>query len=88
MFYITESTRPNRCELCRWAVKESRYVPVSHRSVADFSNPWVHGFNNTEQCDVLVCKRMPPTPNEQGDGVSPVVGKGNYCGEFESKEGI
>jgi hypothetical protein len=29
---------------------------------------------------------MPPVANAEGRGMSPVVSKGDYCGEFKGKE--
>lgn len=85
MFSVSRSARPDRCELCKWAVQESRWMAPPPGSVVPWNpgQPYGASAQGLMQADVLVCKRMPPTPNERGDGVSPIVGKGNYCGEFE-----
>lgn len=82
MFSITKSVRPDRCELCKWANKESRY----QKNFMVNSLPGAgYDHQNGVLMDVLVCKRMPPSADQNGDGRSPVVGNGNWCGEFEKK---
>jgi hypothetical protein len=81
MFSITKSIRPDRCGLCKWANKESRYQKQFGNALPGYG----YDHQNGVLMDVLVCKRMPPSTNENGNGVSPVVGDGNWCGEFEEK---
>ncbi|CAE6713104.1 hypothetical protein R75461_01152 [Paraburkholderia nemoris] len=86
MFSTLGNERPNRCEKCRHAVTEKRAQPDYPRCNSDAYTPGGSYPQPYIQVDVLVCKRMPPTPNKDGNGMSPVVLKGDYCGEFESAD--
>lgn len=82
MFSMPALTRPDRCELCRFSTTGIRSRPFPFGSVSiSFSIG-----AQAETYEVLVCKRMPPTPNAEGSGVSPVVFPGDYCGEFKAKD--
>jgi hypothetical protein len=81
MLGITVETRPDRCELCRFGHIEHRYVPPPYGTVVS-----PYGGYKCETTDVIVCKRMPPVANADGRGASPVVSKGDYCGEFKEKD--
>jgi len=35
------------------------------------------------QCSYLVCRRLPPFPDDRGRGVWPRVEHAAFCGEFE-----
>jgi hypothetical protein len=78
MFAISIPVRPDRCECCRFGHAEKRYVAPPMHSLP--SHSYLQGMT-----DVIVCKRMPPVANADGNGVSPVVQKGDYCGEFDVK---
>lgn len=80
--FIAIEPRPDRCELCRFGYIEHRYLPPPFGSHAAYDSH--HPY---QMADVIVCKRMPPVANSDGRGVSPVVSKGDYCGEFKEKEG-
>jgi hypothetical protein len=84
MFDFKPSTRPDRCELCRHAITESRVQPLSPGAVMNYEDYFRQGAY-TQTHEVLVCKRMPPIPNERGVGVSPEVISGDWCGEFDTK---
>jgi hypothetical protein len=73
-------TRPDRCELCRFTVTEARAHAPALGSITD--NP----YRVPNMYNVLVCKRMPPIANADGNGVSPVVHKSDYCGEFKVRD--
>ncbi len=81
MMFGKFEARPDRCEVCKFSVRETRYA-CSNSMVP----PAYGGCRPHDTIEVWVCKRMPPTPNERGDGVSPVVREGDYCGEFMAKE--
>lgn len=68
--------RPDRCEVCKFSIRETRYA---------YSNSFAQ-CKSPDTIEVYVCKRVPPTPNERGYGVSPVVSASDYCGEFVAKE--
>lgn len=71
--------RPDRCELCRFGRIEHRYLPLPYGTLPGYG--YIPQGN-----DEIVCKRMPPVANADGRGVSPVVQKGDYCGEFKEKD--
>jgi hypothetical protein len=79
MFSIPVPSRPDRCELCRFSTSDSRTRPLPYGALPGLS------YNPMDTYEVLVCKRMPPSANADGTGVSPVVWAGDYCGEFKVK---
>lgn len=81
-------SRPDRCELCHWVATETRYLPPAPGSIRSWNPAANYGQSvGMEATSVFVCKRMPPSANEEGRGVSPIVWAGDYCGEFKAKEG-
>lgn len=66
----------DRCELCRYKRCEGRTMSLPPGSLVGY------GQYPYQQVDVLVCYRMPPTANERGDGVWPIVQASGWCGEF------
>ena len=67
MISFTQPSRPDRCELCRWSGTETRYLPPPPGSIRTWSPGSSYAYPSpTEPTSVLVCKRMPPSPNEDG----------------------
>lgn len=74
MFHVEKSSRPDRCELCRYSITAN----------VIFKNPWATLVKDMHQTEERrICKRFPPTPNAEGFGISPYVRDGDYCGEFQ-----
>jgi hypothetical protein len=87
MISFSQPSRPDRCELCHWVATETRYLPPPPGSIRTWNPTSSCSYApSTESTSVLVCKRMPPSANEEGRGVSPSVWAGDYCGEFKEKE--
>lgn len=74
-FQIDMEMRLDRCELCSFAEPESRYM--------NLPRPLGSMESGLTRVEILICKRMPPTPDDQGYGVWPIVSRGCHCGEFK-----
>ena len=86
MFSFKKSTNPIRCGVCRHCKNVTVPVDKGFKPMigpGEYSTNWADRYTNEER---LQCKRMPPSPNAEGWGVSPYVHDYDYCGEFEAKD--